>query len=189
MKFVPVPLLATMALALSACGSIKTDEEAEAGTEEVDMTPEGPSVASRLFGAGEPMPLDIQVAHPNKTVVQLTSLQVKPSETIIHAIISNGRDREIELNSYSQNNTYIVTGDGQKLYLSAPPTNSDLTIQPGQRIEADLVFLGELPKGTDATLMINNGNQTSNEYTSNPGFRLVLPVRDAAFSDDGSKKN
>ncbi len=135
------------------------------------------------------MPLDIQQAHPNRTVLQLTSLQVKPSETVLTAIITNGADRDIQLNRFGSDDTYLATGDGQKLYLSAPAANDNLTIPPGQRIEAELVFLGELRKGNSATLIINEGNQTGNKYTSTPGFRVAIPIEDAAFSDDGSKKN
>ena len=185
-----VAVLCIPAIALAGC-SVKED----AGTpdsdasESPDLTPEGPSMTSRLFGGGKPMAIDVQVAHPNKTVVKLSSLQVKPSETVITALITNGRDNEIKLNRYGNNDTFIATGDGQKLYLSPPTTNEDLTIQPGQRIEAELVFLGELPEGTTATLMVNDGNQTGNEHTNTPGFRIPLPLEEAAFSDDGSKKN
>ena len=83
------------ALALSACSVSETSEE-DGGTdaENTDLTPEGPSMLSNVFGGGEPMPLDIQEAHPNRTVLRLTSLQVKPSETVISATVSNGRDRK-----------------------------------------------------------------------------------------------
>ena len=185
-----VAALCIPALALSACTAREdTGSPDEGSTESEDLTPEGPSMTSRLFGGGEPMPLDLQVAHPNKTVLKLTSLQVKPSETVITALITNGRDQEIKLNRYGNNDTFIATGDGQKLFLSPPTTNEDLTIQPGQRIEAELVFLGELPEGTSATLMVNDGNQTGNQYTTSPGFRIPLHLDEAAFSDDGSKKN
>ena len=178
------------ALALAGCSASETaDEDTSAEADAADMTPEGPSLLSNVFGGGKPMPLDIQETHPNRTVLRLTSLQVKPSETVISAIVSNGRDREIHLNQYGNDDTYIVTGSGSKLYLSAPPSNEKLTIQPGQRMEAELVFLGELRDDDTATLIVNEGNQTSNAFTSQPGFRITLPLQEAAFSDDGSKKN
>lgn len=180
------------ALSLAAC--TVSEERAETqgdtqSTEAEDMTPEGPSLTARLLGGGKPMPLDIQSAHPNRTVLQLTSLQVKPSETVITAIITNGDDSEVHLNQYGNDDTYIVTADGSKLYLSAPVNNERLSIQPGQRIEAELVFLGELRDRNGATLMINDGKQTSSQHTSMPGFRIPLPLEETAFSDDGSKKN
>ena len=178
------------ALALAACSLSDGDaSNGEARAESEDLTPEGPSLTARLLGGGEPMPLDIQVAHPNKTVLLINSLQVKPSETVLTATVTNGNDNEIRLNQYGNDDTYIATGDGQKLFLSPPATNENLTIQPGQRIEAELVFLGELREGNTATLMVNNGNDTGNAYTRQPGFRIPLPLESAAFSDDGSKKN
>lgn len=178
------------ALMLGACSNSETGDADEAGeAESADMTPEGPSLLSNVFGGGEPMPLDIQETHPNRTVLRLSSLQVKPSETVITATVTNGRDREIHLNQYGNDDTYIVTGNGSKLYLSAPTNNEKITIQPGQRMEAELVFLGELRDNDTATLIVNEGNQTSNEHTPQPGFRITLPLDSAAFSDDGSKKN
>jgi len=179
--------------ALTLVGCTISDEGADAGgetedAEAMDMTPEGPSLASRLLGGGEPMPLDIQQAHPYGTVLQVRSLQIKPSETIITAIVTNGDDREVALNQYGRDDTYIATGDGQKLYLSPPAANEQVTIPPGQRMEAELVFLGEL-RGEGGTLIVNEGNQTGNQHSQTPGFRIPLPIEDAAFSNDGSKKN
>lgn len=191
MRRLTVPLVATLLapmLVVSACTVREENaDEPAAGEEAADLTPEGPSLASRLLGGGEPMPLDEQQAHPNGTVLQLTSLQVKPSETVITAIITNGDDREIHLNRSGRDETYIATGDGQKLYLSAPVANEQLTIAPGQRMQAELVFLGEL-RGNGATLIVNEG-QAGNQYTQTPGYRIPLPLSEAAFSDDGSKKN
>ena len=184
-------LTAPLALSLAAC-SVSENEDAttpDGGSEEQDLTPEGPSLTASLFGGGEPMALNLQETHPNRTVLNLRSLQVKPSETVISAIVTNGRDREIHLNQYGNDDTYLVTGSGSKLFLSAPTNNQKVTIQPGQRMEAELVFLGELREGDTATLIINEGNQTSNQHTSQPGFRIPLPLESAAFSDDGSKKN
>ncbi|MEW4449537.1 hypothetical protein [Qipengyuania sp. JC766] len=178
------------AMALAGCGLTSSEEKAASEDGETqDMTPEGPSLTAQLFGGGEPMALNIQEAHPNRVVLQLTSLQVKPSETVINAIVTNGRDSEVRLNQYGNDDTYLVTGSGTKLFLSAPTNNEQLTIQPGQRMEAELVFLGQLPEGETATLIVNDGNQTSNQHTNTPGFRINLPLEEAAFSDDGSKKN
>ena len=176
-------------LALSACGSGNDQEPSDLSAENADMTPEGPSMMSKLIGGGKPMALDIQQAHPNGVVLQLDSIQAKPSETVITATISNGDDKEQTLNKFANKNTYIVAGDGSKLYLSPPATNEKLQIPGGQRMQAELVFLGRLPEGGPATLIINDGSQTDSQHTNQPGFRIVLPLDDAAFSDDGSKKN
>lgn len=181
--------LASLAL-LAACGVKETTTSDDAtSSEAADLTPEGPSILSKLVGGGKPMALDIQQAHPNGVVLQLDSIQAKPSETVITATITNGDDSEQSLNRNNSKNTYIVTGDGTKLYLSAPTANPRLEIPAGQKMQAELVFLGRLPAGDSATLFVNNGDSIDNEYTTQPGFRIPLPLADAAFSDDGSKKN
>lgn len=189
MKFMRFALLASAALALSACGSVKEEGATDDAATE-DMTPEGPSVLSKLVGGGEPIAIDVQQAHPNGVVLQLVSLQAKPSETIIKAIVTNGDDQEQAFNRWGNNKqTYIVAEDGTKLYVSPPASNEKLEVPAGQRMEAELVFLGRLPQGSTATLIINDGQQTDNQHTTTPGFRIPLPLTDAAFSDDGSKKN
>ncbi|MBX7482275.1 hypothetical protein [Qipengyuania qiaonensis] len=175
---------------LSACGVKETEPEGSEGSaEQQDMTPEGPSITSRLFGGGEPMGLDIQLTHPNRSVVQLTSMQAKPSETVVTAVITNGAEKEMYFNRYGNDDTYIVTGSGQKLYLSPPAGNEKLGVTAGQRVQVELVFLGNLPEGESATLIFNDGEATDNRFSDRPGFRIPLPLTEAAFSDDGSKKN
>ena len=182
-------MLCATALA-AACGVKETGEGAEAdSTKAADMTPEGPSILSKLVGGGKPMPLDIQQPHANGLVLQLDSIQAKPTETVITATIINGDDRENSLNKYSNKNTYIVSADGSKLYLSPPTANEKLNVPAGQRMQAELVFLGRLSPEGQATLIVNDGSQTDSQNTTTPGFRIPLPLQDAAFSDDGSKKN
>ena len=55
-------------------------------------------------------------------------------------------------------------------------------------MEGDLVFLGRLPRSGTVTLVINEG-QSDSQYNNTPGLSVPLPTTDAAFSDDGSKKN
>lgn len=192
MKTAGMVLFAASSLALAACGGVKDDAQrpGDDTTEAADLTPEGPSITASLFGGGEPVAIDVQQAHPNGVVLQLASLQAKSSETIVKAIITNGDDSEQSLNRFGNNKqTYIVAEDGTKLYISPPTSNTKLQIPAGQRMEAELVFLGRLPKGSTASLIINDGDNTDNEYTTTPGFRIPLPLSEAAFSDDGSKKN
>jgi hypothetical protein len=56
-------------------------------------------------------------------------------------------------------------------------------------MEGELVFIGRLPESGGATLILNDGSDTSSEYTTRPGFRIPIQLPEAAFSDDGSKKN
>lgn len=184
-----LPLLCATAL-VTSCGVKNSDEEADAkSSEAADLTPEGPSLISKLIGGGKPMPLDVQVPHANGLILQVDSLQAKPTETVITATIINGDDRENALNQYGNDDTYIVGADGAKLYLSPPANNEKLNIPAGQKMQAELVFLGRLSKDGQATLIVNDGDDTGNQYTDTPGFRIPLVLPGAAFSDDGSKKN
>jgi hypothetical protein len=168
-------------LALAACGP-NAGELSDTGT-----TPEGTGVAassapteetpSTLWRGGEQVPLDIQVPHPNGTVLQLTSLQSRQTETVLGIRVINGDDREIQLNRFNNNrNGYIVVDSGERIYLSPPTENRTLAIQPGQTMEGELVFLGRLPQAQSGILILNENNSAENEYTNTPGFRINLPL-------------
>lgn len=140
-------------------------------------TPAAPA-ATALWNGGQALPLDIQVAHPNGVVLQLTSLQSRPTETVVGVRIINGRDREVELNRFNnRRDGYLVVDSGERIYLSPPPANPRLSIQAGQTLEGELVFLGRLPRGQSAILVLNENSSTDNQYTTQPGFRIDLPLQ------------
>ncbi|WP_298742754.1 hypothetical protein [uncultured Brevundimonas sp.] len=144
-------------------------------------TPAPPtSGPASLWNGGQAAPLDIQVAHPDGVVLQLTSLQSRPTETVVGVRVINGRDREIQLNRFNNNRDgFIVVDSGERIYLSPPPGNPRLAIQAGQTLEGELVFLGRLPPGQTAILVLNENSSTDNQYTTNPGFRIDLPLGSA----------
>jgi len=168
-------------LLLSACGQ-NADESDEAAAAEAGTTPAastGPVGVSKssLWRGGELAPLDIQVPHPNGTVLQLTSLQSREAETVLGIRVINGDDREIQLNRFNNNrNGYIVVDSGERIYLSPPTGNRNLAIQAGQTMEGELVFLGRLPQAQSGILILNENNSAENEYTNTPGFRINLPL-------------
>jgi len=176
------------AAALAAC-SVKDGKDSDATAEvneTADLTPEGPGLATRLFGGGKAMPLDIQQKLANGAIIYLTSIQAKPTETVIGVRIVNGAERDIELN-WSDQKTFLVAG-GQKFFLSPPVENEDLKVTTGANMEGDLVFLGTLPRAGQITLVMNDGMSDS-QYSSTPGISIPVPVDSVAWSDDGSKKN
>ena len=177
--------------ALVACDFRQGNETANAADNNAaaDMTPEGPSMTAQLFGGGKPMPLTLQGSHPGGMVLQLTSIQAKPTETVIGVTAINGDTDEQKLNAFPNNrNAFLIASNGERFYLSPPPGNPEMAIAPGQRMTGELVFLGRLPQGQTATLVLNEGNTSTNRYDNTPSFSLSLPLQDAAFSDDGSKK-
>ena len=159
-----------------------TTTAAEGSLEEGTAGSAQPQTASSLWRGGEQTPLDIQVAHPNGVVLQLTSLQSRETETVIGVRVINGEDHEIHLNRFNNRDGYIVMGSGERLYLSPPPGNAQLSIQPGQTLEGELVFLGRLPPAQSAILVLNENNSTDSQHTRTPGFRIDLPLANPAAS-------
>lgn len=184
---------ALAALTLVGCGqnnaAAPADQTAANGEAPQNLTPENGINVAALWGGGKPMPLELQSVHPNGTVLQVTSIQAKPTETVLGVTVVNGDDSAITLNRWNNNKDgYIVASTGEKLYLSPPAGNPTMSVPQGQTMQGELVFLGRLPKSGDATLVLNEGSNT-NQYTDNPTFQVPLPLSSAAFSDDGSKKN
>lgn len=174
--------LALGVLVLTAC----QQQEAEpAATEAVSDAPAAPADAepssgsANLWQGGAQVPLDIQVAHPNGVVLQLTSLQSRDTETVVGVRVINGDDKEIDLNRFNNRDGYIVIGTGERLYLSPPVSNAKLSVQPGQTLEGELVFLGRLPQAQSAVLVLNENSSADSEHTQVPGFRINLPLAGA----------
>lgn len=186
LKARPFALLPLAALVLAACGQ-EAPPAQNAATVPTE-TPAGPvntaapaAGVANLWNGGQSAPLDIQVAHPNGVVLQLTSLQSRPTDTVVGVRVINGRDREVQLNRFNNNRDgYIVVDSGERIYLSPPAGNPRLAIQAGQTLEGELVFLGRLPQGQSAILVLNENSQTDNQYTTTPGFRIDLPLSGGA---------
>jgi len=174
-------LILMLAMALAACGQEGGASENNAASVTGDA-PTGTAAAGAptLWGDGKPMPLEIQTAHPNGVVLQLTSIQSRLTETVVGVRVINGRDRSVELNRFNNNRDgYLALDTGERLYLSPPPSNARLNIEAGQTLEGELVFLGRLPPTQTAVLVLNENSQTDNQYTTTPGFRINLPLGSA----------
>lgn len=148
--------------------------------------PEGPSLATRLFGGGKPMPLEIQTNLANGAIIYIRSIQAKETETVLGVKIVNGFERDIELD-WSTQKTFLTAG-GEKFFLSPPVDNKDLRVGARTTMEGELVFLGTLPQARQVTLVINEG-MSDGQYSGTPGISIPIATSTAAWSDDGSKKN
>ncbi|MET1757006.1 hypothetical protein ABVV53_16315 [Novosphingobium sp. RD2P27] len=169
---------AVVITAMGLCGCTQPSGEAPQGQGEQTAAPQSaPSPSAKQWNNGAVKPLDIQVAHPNGAVLQLTSLQSRPTDTVVGLRVINGRTRDVELNRSPSNRTsYLLLETGERLYLSPPPSNPRLSIPTGQTFEGQLVFLGRLEPVNAAVLVLNENHQTDNEHTTTPGFRIDLPV-------------
>jgi len=153
-------LILTTALVLGACG-------------------EGSPLGGSRGGA-EGAALDLQVVHPNGVVFQVNSIQAKPDETVVGLTVLNGRDREIELLSSNDDNNYLVADSGEKLPLVPPTSSARLAIPADQAVDIELVFAGALPRGENATVVLNENASSDSGSTNNPRFQARLPL-DGAF--------
>lgn len=172
-----------MAIAASACGQEAATPDTSADVQQPRTaalaTAGNETAPTTLWNNGEASPLDIQVAHPNGVVLQLTSLQSRATETVVGVRVINGRTREVQLNRFNNNrHGYIVVDSGERIYLSPPPSNAQLAIQANQTLEGELVFLGRLPRAQSAVLVLNENGSTDSESTAQPGFRIDLPLQE-----------
>lgn len=170
-------------LVMAGCGREErpADETATAPVASDTSGPAAPAPqpaprSSSLWAGGEAVPLDVQVAHPNGVVLQLTSLQSRETETVVGVRILNGNNNEVQLNRFNNRQGYIVVESGERIYISPPAGNTALAIQPGQTLEGELVFLGRLPRSQSAVLVLNENSATDNRFTPTPSFRIDLPL-------------
>lgn len=166
-QFAAVPFLA-----LAACGAPE-----QASAPDPAASTAAPGIAATAWNGGQAKPLSLQVAHPNSTVLQLTSIRSGDMETRVGVRVINGREKDVELNRFNSNRDgYLLLGTGEKLYLSPPPTNTKLAVPAGQTFEGELVFLGRLQAVDAAILVLNENASGDSEYTDTPGFRVDIPL-------------
>lgn len=161
------------ALLLTACGgdpaanetanAAPTAEAPAASNTEIAATPA--AVASPVF------PLNLTQTSQSGIAVQLTSIQMLPTETVIGVKIVNNFKRTAELNRKS----YLSGGNGAQLEMKAPDGNDYLKIAPTQTLTGELVFKGRPPEGSDAVLVINEGYE-DNENQGTPAMTFPIPL-------------
>lgn len=176
-----IPALSILVLAACDKPAAPDNETAAAASAGASASPAPAAPAPSLWNGGQAKPLDIQVAHPNGVVLQLTSLQSRAGDTAIGIRVTNGRDKEVDLNRFNNNRDgFLLLDTGERLYLSPPVSNTRLTVPAGQTFEGELVFLGRLPQVKTAVLVLNENSSGDSQYTTTPGFRVDLPLSGAA---------
>lgn len=167
------------AVALAACNQPAPDAAQSPATQTTAAPAAAPTAV--LWNNGQSRPLDVQVAHANGTVLQLTSLQSRDTATAIGVRVINGHRRDVDLNRFPNNrNGFLLLETGERLYLSPPAVNPRLTVPVDQTFEGELVFLGRLPPVKAAVLVLNDSMSGDGENTAAPGFRIDLPLTAAA---------
>ena len=172
------------AIALASCG--ETGGESAGGVENGNAAANTSATAAAAptastWNGGAAKTLDIQVAHPNGVVLQVTSLQSRATNTAVGIRVINGRTQEVDLNRFPNNrNGFLLLESGERLYLSPPVSNARLTIPAGQTFEGELIFLGRLPPVRSGVLVLNEQSSGDAQYSTTPGFRIDLPLSDGA---------
>ena len=169
-------------LALAACqqgDAPQNDAQPAPAAEAAGAAAQAPPAAS-LWNNGQAKPLDAQASHANGVVLQLVSLQSRPSDTGVGVRIINGHSLDIDLNRFSGNrHGFLLLETGERLYLSPPDGNPRLTVPAGQTFEGELVFAGRLAPVRSAVLVLNDkGGDSGN--TAMPAFRIDLPLSGGA---------
>lgn len=130
-------------------------------------------LATLTGGDGEP--IDTQVVHPSGVVLEVLSFKRGGDRTLVNVRVLNGRDRDMELDSY-RDKGYLLTDSGEKLLLIKSPTNADLAVPAGKAMTGSLVFAGTLPSSGSVSMVLNADDSGNGEYSSNPRFEVALPL-------------
>lgn len=179
----------TLALILCLMASVSTgcasDDEPEATTTTA-ATGGGPTTVAPIIDSvpqaavpslPRPQTLDRQVNHPNGTVLRVTELTFFDDHMQVHVVVTNGNTRAVELNRFGR--TLLRDERGVVYRVSTPPENPDLEVQPGGKLDGNLVFLGRInPEAQRLTLVVNDGFDNGSEHTVGPTMVVAdLPVQ------------
>ncbi|WP_324806885.1 hypothetical protein SH584_10340 [Sphingomonas sp. LY29] len=172
LTFVPV---AAAAMLLSACSSETTENTAnDAAPTSTASGGDEPSNATTTAPAAEAsavFPLNLTQTSQSGVVVQLTSIQMLPAETVVGVKIVNNYSRSAALNRRS----YLSGGNGAQLEMRAPDGNEYLKVAPTQTLTGELVFKGRPLEGSDAVLVLNEGYKDS-EVQDTPPMTFQIPL-------------
>ena len=108
------------------------------------------------------MPLSLQVAHPNGTVLQVTSVQSGDMDTSVGVRVINGRDKDVDLNRFNNNRAAICSST--RVSSTSRRRRPIQVYRRGADIREKLVFLGRLQDVNSAILVLNENSSTDNEH-------------------------
>lgn len=139
----------------------------------VPSQPSAPETAVTPAAPVEPatQPLDLQVNHPNGTVLQIKGITFADDNIALDVAVVNGHNQTIQLN---QSEMLLRDDIGNTYRLSAPPQNQQLEVAAGQRLEGTLIFLGRVaPGATSLTLTTNDKFGGEQEWATNPKMTIA----------------
>lgn len=121
--------------------------------------------------------IDLQANHENGAQVQLKEITFDSTRTSLEAVIVNGSDASIELNSFGKE--LVLVDSLKNIYrLVAPTHNEKLKIKAGETVRMSLSFSGRFhPDAESVTLVTNDqtGDLKGRDSTK-PKFLLEIPL-------------
>lgn len=122
--------------------------------------------------------LDLQANHENGAQVQLSAITLNQTKTTLEAVIVNGSEESIELNSFGKE--LVLVDSLSNIYRLVPPAhNEKLNIKARETIKASLSFSGRMhPEAESVTLVTNDQTgELEGRESTRPKFLLQIPLK------------
>lgn len=149
-----------------------TSQSTDAATDDLensgDLTAINPSAAqTTATPLPAPQTLNLQVNHPNGSVMQLRGITFAEDSSTVELAVTNNSRNPIKLND---NQDMVLRDDlGNQYNLVPAPENPELVVQPGTTLDGEFVFLGQIPPSASSLTLTTNDRSGGNQAnTSNP---------------------
>jgi hypothetical protein len=108
--------------------------------------------------------------------VRVSGLEIGSDATKLDVKISHSGNRERFVRLAATNReTYLEDDSGHRLYLKPPATDRQMSINSGDTLEGQLVFIGTVsPTARKLRLVFNDGNPGESHE---PGLVIDLPLQ------------
>jgi hypothetical protein len=185
-----------LALALAGCDRVpkpKADEPAaptapaapapapvSQAPAEVPAAVTAPAVAAApapALAATRKVPVTLQGVAAAGLTVRVKGVEVGGDATVLDVSISFA-NRITNNTMLALVDTYLEDESGARLHIKRPENNRNITVNEGETVDGQLVFLGSVPTSARSLkLVFNDGNQGDNIVA--PGLTIKLPLQDA----------
>ncbi|VEP15876.1 conserved exported hypothetical protein [Hyella patelloides LEGE 07179] len=110
--------------------------------------------------------LNLQVNHPDGSVMRITKIAVTDNYIETDLSIVNGYRNAVTLNSHSSRAMVLRDNLGNTYKLAPPPQNPQLSIEAEEALQGKFRFLGRIaPNAKTLTLVVNEGNESRTNTT------------------------
>lgn len=118
-----------------------------------------------------PQTLNLQVNHPNGSVMQLRGITFAEDSTTVELAVTNNSRNPIKLND---NQDMVLKDDlGNQYNLVPAPENPELVVQPGTTLDGEFVFLGQIPPSASSLTLTTNDRSGGNQANT-PNPKMVI---------------